>query len=131
MAVTTVAGSQIGVAGIIPAIGEYVQDVTRPNGQTDFLGCNPAIGYTAAEGNEEAFVVGYSCDVNSAAAGTGLGLYPATYKVAIYCSIGVAIVPGNRVDVTAGVATLNNATGAYNVFCTLASPGGFFWAVQR
>ena len=119
---TGTAGQQIAFAGTQPNIGAYVQEGStgtgnQPCGDTTFAGCNPAIGYAT---NALGCDIGFTCPVNSGAA-------QAT-KSATWCSSAVVLIPTDKVDVTAGVATKNNATGLYMVYASVPA-AGYFWAV--
>ena len=116
------AGAQIATTGTQPPIGAFVQDLLHPNGATNFMGCNPEIGYST---NSEGITIGAVCATNYGTVLTGGGS-----KNAIYCSTTVVLIPTDRVDVTAGVATKNNATGIFDVLANVPA-GGFFWAVTR
>jgi len=112
-------GEQIAIAGTTPNIGAYVQDTLEPSGDTSYIGCNPKIGY---DRNVLGASVGAVCPVNTGVA--------QTTKTAIWSSSAVVLIPTDRVDVTAGVATKNNATGAYDVLANVPA-AGYFWAVLR
>ena len=112
-------GQQIGIAGTQPNIGAFVQDVLRPNGQTNYIGCD---SLTSAATNEDVrnIPIGTVCQTN-------YGTTQAA-KDAIYSSSAVVLIPTDKVDVTSGVAVKNNATGTRTVFANVPA-GGFFWAV--
>ena len=115
---TGTAGQQIGgVAGNQPVIGEFVQDILRPNGDTNFMGCNPAIGY---DRNALGCDVGFTCPTNfGAAAGT---------KPATWGHSAVALVPPDKVTIAAGEFTKDDAAGTHTIGGNIPA-GGYGWAV--
>jgi len=112
-------GDQIGTAGVQPVIGLFVQDTLAPDGATNFIGCNPRIAYAAGQVGIEINTV---CNSNF---GTSASAKPATFA-----SSAVVLIPTDRVDLTAGVATKNNASGLYDVYANVPAAGRF-WAVLR
>jgi hypothetical protein len=105
-----------GATGPQPPIGAYVQDTVHPNGDTNFIGCNPEIGYAANPG----IPIATTCPVNSGSA--------QTTKNAVFCSSAVVLVPTDKVTISSGVATKDNSTGTHNVLANVPA-AGFFWAV--
>ena len=114
---TGVAGSTIGIAGVQPVIGAFVQDTLHPNGATDFAGCNPEIAYTY---NAAGADIGFTCYTNY---GTTQSAKPATWG-----SSAVALIPGDKVTIAAGVFTKDNAAGTHTIFANVPA-AGYAWAV--
>lgn len=110
-------------------IGEYVQDALHPNGSTNYIGCNPATSYATnilGESDTNPFQTSapqpdWLVPVNDNAADGG--------KAQLVKNGAVALVPGDKVTVAAGVATKDNATGTHNVFANVPA-NYFFWAVD-
>ena len=105
-----------GATGPQPPIGEYVQDTAHPNGDTNFIGCNPEVGYASNPG----IPIATECPVNSGSAQTTKG--------ATFCSINEVLIPTDKVTISDGVATKDNSTGTHNVLADVPADG-FFWAV--
>lgn len=127
------AGACIGLANTSKQgpIGAYVQDVgvlgqAGPEAVVNYLGSN---GNTVYDSNVigEAVAGPFTVPANSGAA---------TGKVAQWVTnTGVLAAGTTRVAITAGVATADNAAGAYDIFIPIPAAGlaanKFFWAFQR
>lgn len=112
-------------------IGAFVQDVgvtggtvAGPGADGEYAGIN---GRTYYESNVLGEAVGFTAPANSGAAAG---------KVAQWVTNTGALAAGTtRVAITAGVATADNAAGAYDIFITVPAAGlaanKFFWAFQR
>jgi hypothetical protein len=111
-----------------PAIGAYVQDALFPAADTNYLGLNPRLAYPTnvlGESNTVPFETSAvqpnwisPADDNAATGG-----------VAQWVKNGItALIPGDKVDIAAGIATKNIATGTHNVFANVPA-NYFFWAV--
>ena len=124
-------GAMAGLANTnkIPAIGAYVQDVlslgtSGPSSDGPAIGVN-GLGYWASN------VTGELADgttLSPANSGAAAG------KTAVWATTAAGLAAATtRVDVTAGVAVANNATGLYDVNVGTASVpiGSFFWAFLR
>ena len=122
-------GTPWSTAVIQHPIGAYVQDALHPNGDTNYIGCNPAVSYETnilGESDTNPFQTSapqpnWLVLVNDNAAAGG--------KAQLVKNGAVALVPGDKVNVAAGVATKDNATGAHNVFANVPA-NYFFWAVD-
>jgi len=112
-------GDQIAAAGVQPVIGAFVQDILRPEGATNFVGCNPLTGYDT---NSMGIAINTTCNTSF---GTTAAAKPATYA-----SVSVILIPTDRVNLAAGVATKDNVSGTHNVLANVPA-NGFFWAVLR
>lgn len=117
---TGVAGSTIGIAGVQPAIGAYVQDATHPNGETNYIGCNPATAHDTDVLGQWSATATFTCPTNEEAAAGGIGSWVKSASV---------LVPTDKVVIANGVATKDNATGTHTVFCK-AAVGQYLWAVD-
>jgi hypothetical protein len=111
-----------------PPIGLYVQDALFPAANTNYNGLNPRQAYATnvlAEGNTAPFETvapqpNWTSPTDDDAVTGGIGQW---VKNGI-----TALVPGDKVDIAAGVATKNIATGTHNVFATVPA-NYFFWAI--
>ena len=127
------ASAALGLANTnkIKALGSYVQDagvtggaVAGPGADGGYVGIN---GRTYYESNVLGEAVGFTAPANSGAA---------TGKTAQWVTNTGSLAAGTtRVDITTGVATANNSTGAYDIFIAVPAAGlaanKFFWAFQR
>lgn len=121
-----VAGSTIGIAGVQPVIGAYVQDSLEPRANTNYIGVNVKTAYNdnvlgqgqTAPWQTSAPQPDWIVPMDDNAATGGLGQWVKSAS---------ALVPGDKVTIAAGVATKDNSTGTHNVFATVAV-GQFFWA---
>lgn len=121
-----VAGSTIGVAGVQPVIGAYVQNSLDPRANTNYIGVNVKTAYNdnvLGEGQTVPWQTSapqpnwiVPMDDNAVTGGLGQWVKSAS-----------ALVPGDKVTIAAGLATKDNAAGTHNVFATVAV-GQFFWA---
>ena len=120
-----VAGSTIGIAGVQPAIGVYVQDAVDPTADTNYEGVNVKVAYATnvlGEGSIDDAVApqpDWIVPVNDKATAVG---------TAQWVKSASALIPTDKVGIVAGVATIDNATGTHTCFATVAV-GDFFWAV--
>lgn len=122
-----VAGSTIGIAGVQPVIGMYVQDALFPRANTNYIGVNPRTAYAnnvLGQGNTNPFLTSapqpdwiVPMDDNAVTGGTGQWVKNGA----------TALVSGDKVTIAAGVATKDNSTGTHNVFAKVAA-NEFFWA---
>lgn len=115
------AGQQIAAAGTMPQIGTYVQDAAEPNGQTNFIGCNPEIAYTTD-------VLGlwnatsFTCPTNEESAAGGIASW-------VVLDTSGPLIPTDTVTIASGVATKDNSTGTHTCFANVLD-GEYFWAVD-
>lgn len=122
-------GTPWSAAVIQPPIGAYVQDAARPNGSSNYIGCNPATSFATnilGESDTNPFQTSapqpdWLVPVNDNATDGG--------KAQLVKNGATALVPGDKVTIAAGVATKDNATGTHNVFATVPA-NYFFWAVD-
>ena len=117
---TGVAGSTIGVAGVQPSIGLYVQDATHPNGETNYIGCNPLKAYDTDVLGQWSATEAFTCPTNEEAATGGVGTWVKSAST---------LVPTDKVTIADGVATKDNSTGTHTVFCN-AVLGQFLWVLD-
>ncbi len=127
------AAAAIGLANTnkIVNIGSYVQDAgvlgggtAGPSANDNFMGTN---GATAYDRNVTGETVGFLARANSGAA---------VGKNAQWVTNTASLAAGTtRVAVAAGVATADNAAGAYDLFIAVPAAGlpanKFFWVFQR
>ena len=127
------AGAAIGLANTnkIANIGSYVQDVgvtggsvAGPSANDNYAGIN---GRTFYESNVMQEAIGFTARANSGAA---IG------KLAQWVTNTAPLAAGTtRVAVAAGVATADNAAGAYDLFIAVPAAGlpanKYFWVFQR
>lgn len=122
-------GTPWSTAVIQPPIGAYVQDALHPNGDTNYIGCNPATSYETnilGESDTNPFQTSapqpnWLVNVNDNATWGG--------KAQLVKNGATALVPGDKVTIASGVATKDNSTGTHNVFATVPA-NYFFWAVN-
>jgi hypothetical protein len=126
--------AQIGVANTnkIPAIGAYVQDAltagfSGPGADSaQAIGVN-GLGYWASNVMGEAVDGTTLCPANSGAV-TGRTAQWVTNTALIAAAT-------TRVNIAAGVATADNATGTHDINSGVGNPAipanSFFWAFQR
>lgn len=117
---TGVAGSTIGVAEVQPAIGAYVQDAPRPNGSTNYIGCNPLKAHDSDVLGQWSATAVFTCPTNEEAATGGIGSWVKSASV---------LVPTDKVAIANGVATKDLATGTHTAFCN-AAVGQYLWVVD-
>ena len=108
----------------IPMIGGYRQGNTPKFGaEGPFIGCRGDVQYSY---NALGEAVGYTCPSAEAAA---------TGKTAQWVSTSAGLAAGTtRVAVAAGVATADNAAGAFNVYGVPAAgvpANSYFWVFAR
>ena len=121
-----VAGSTIGIGGVQPVIGTYVQDSLDPRANTNYIGVNVLTAYehnVLAQGTisptEPAPQPNWIVPMDDNAVTGGLGQWVKNGAT--------ALVPGDKVTITAGAAAKDNAAGTHNVFATVPA-NYFFWA---
>ena len=122
-------GTPWSAAVVQQPIGEYVRDQTRPNGDTNYIGCNPATSFATnilGESDTNPFQTAapqpdWLVNVNDNATWGG--------KAQLVKNGATALVPSDKVTIAAGVATKDNTTGTHNVFATVPA-NYFFWAVD-
>jgi hypothetical protein len=113
-----VAGSTLGIAGVQPQIGDYVQDDADPTAVTNYAGVNTN---TAWETNvlQEDNVAGFTAPVNSGATETD----------ASWVSAAGTIAENGRCNIAAGVATADVAGTHECLVEGGVTANQYFWAV--
>jgi hypothetical protein len=111
-----------------PSIGAYVQDALAPAADTNYIGVNTKTAYATnvlGESDTDPFATSapqpdwlVPVDDNAATGG----------KAQLVKNGATALVPTDKVTISAGVATKDNSTGTHNVFATVPA-NYFFWAV--
>ena len=117
---TGVAGSTIGISGVQPAIGAYVQDATHPNGETNYIGCNPLKAYDSDVVGQWNATTAFTCPTNEESATGGVGTWVKSASV---------LIPTDKVVIADGVATKDNSTGTHTVFCN-AAVDQYLWVLD-
>ena len=122
------AGANIAAAGVQPPIGLYVQDALAPAANTNYIGVNTKVAYATnpvSESDTNPFATSapqpdwiVPVDDNPATGGTAQ----------LVKNGATALVPTDKVTISAGVATKDNSTGTHNVFANVPA-NYFFWAV--
>ena len=118
-----VPGSLIGIGGLQPAIGMYVQDAVDPTTSTNFIGVDSGTSY-------EYNALGMAVDTPVAPPGTQGLTENAKFIQWAQLDTSGPLVPTDKVVITDGVATKDNTLGTHTVFANVAD-GGFFWAVAN
>lgn len=115
------AGAAIGLANTVKigAVGAYVQNTVNPCASDAYFGTNAKTSYKTN-------VLGESISPDFIVEGNSGTVYGKNMQ---WVQSASTLVPGNRVNIAAGVATLN-AAGTHDVYCN-AVAGDYFWAVER
>ena len=103
-----------------PTIGAYVRDALEPAADTNYIGVDVTLAWDRNFLAED-FAAGWTAPVDDNATRGG--------KAAFVQNGAVALVPTDKVTISAGIATKDNATGTHTVFATVGA-NQFFWAVD-